>query len=69
MVFESLDEYFSCITVMNMWGNKLVRDIFLKEGLLEDITSIIVHDMELGRVTSRCEYVQEFWYTFLGACA
>ena len=42
---------------MNMWGNKLVRYIFLKECILDDITSFTIHDVELGRVTSSCEYV------------
>ena len=57
MAFESLDGSFSGITEMNIWGNNLVRDIFLKENLLEDIKSFIVHDLELGIVTSNCEYV------------
>ena len=42
---------------MNMRGNKLVRDIFLEEGIVEDITCFIVHDLELGIVTISSEHV------------
>ena len=42
---------------MNMWGNKMVRGIFIKEGLLDEITRFIIHDLELGIETSSCEYV------------
>ena len=34
MVFESLDDSFSGILVMNMRGDKLVRDIFLEKGII-----------------------------------
>ena len=57
MAFESLDGSFSGITEMNIWGNNLLNDLFIREGLLEDITSFIVHDLELGIVTINCEYV------------
>ena len=57
MVYESLDGYFSGISEMNMRGNKLVRDIFLKEDILEYITSFIIHDLDIGLMTSSCEYV------------
>ena len=46
---------------MNMWGNKLVRYLFLEKGLLEDITRFIVHDMESGIVNISRERVPEFW--------
>ena len=36
---------------------KLIRYIFIKEGLLEDIKIFIYHDLELGLVTRSCEYV------------
>ena len=48
MVFKSLDGYFDGIMEMNIWGDKLLRGIYLKEGLLEEITSFIFHYLELG---------------------
>ena len=55
MVFKSLDRYFDSIMEMNMWGDKLLRGIYLKEGLLEEITSFIIYYMELGIVSRSCE--------------
>ena len=46
----------------------LVRDCFLDKGILEEITSFIVHDFEIGLVTSNHERVQEFLDTFFDAC-
>ena len=57
MVFEILDGSFSRILEMNMRGNKLVRDIFLEKGLLDDITRLIVHYLEIGIVTSSCDHI------------
>ena len=54
---------------MDMRGNKLVGDILLKEGLLEEITSFIIYYMELGLVSSSCECVKEVLDPFLDACA
>ena len=64
MVFEILDGSFSSTSVMNMRGGNMVRGIFLEKGILEEITSFIVHDLEIGIVTSSCERVQEFLDTF-----
>ena len=47
----------------------LVGDILLKEGLLEKITSFIIYYMELGLMSSSCEYVKEFLDLFFYACA
>ena len=33
---------------MNMRGNNLVRGISLKEGLLEEITIFVIHDLDIG---------------------
>ena len=52
-----------------MRWNKLVGDIFLKEGLLEEITSFIIHYLELGLVSSSCECVKEFLEPFVDPCA
>ena len=52
-----------------MRGNKLVGDLLLKEGFLEDITSFIIYYMELGLVSRSCECVKEFWDPFVYACA
>ena len=57
MVFETSDGYFRGIPAMNMWGNKVVRNIFLKEALLDDITRFIVLDLELDIAIISCEYV------------
>ena len=54
---------------MDMWGNKLVGDISLKGGILEDITGFVIRYMELGIVSSSCEYVREFFDPFVDACA
>ena len=35
-----------------MQGNKLVRDRFIEKGLIEEIKSFIVHDLDIGLVTS-----------------
>ena len=43
-----------------MRGNKLVGDILLEEGLLEEITSFVIYYMELGLVPSSCECVKDF---------
>ena len=69
MVFKSLDGYFGGIPEMNVWGVKLLRGIYLKEGLLEEITSFIIYYMELGLVSSSCECVKEFLDLFVDACA
>ena len=45
---------------MHMRRNKLVGYLFLKEGLLEEITGFIIYYMELGLVSSSCECVKEF---------
>ena len=52
--------YFCCIPEMDMRGNNLVGDIFLKEGLLEEITSFVIYYIELGSVSTSCECVKEF---------
>ena len=54
---------------MDMWGYKLVGDLSLKEGLLEDITSFVIYYMELGLVPSICECVKDFLDTFVNGCA
>ena len=69
MVFESLDDSFSGILAMNMRGDKLVRDIFLEKGIIEDITSFGVHDLDIGLVTISHERVQDVLDTFIDACA
>ena len=48
-----------------MQGKKLVRDIFLEKIILEDITSFIVHDLDIGFVSSSRERAQEFLTPFL----
>ena len=48
-----------------MWGNNMVRD----EGLFEEITSFIIHDLELGIVSRNCECVKEFLDAFVSTCA
>ena len=52
-----------------MRGNKLVGDIYLEEGLFDDITGFIIHYMDLGIMSSSCEYVNKFFYPFVDACA
>ena len=52
-----------------MRGNDLVGDLLLKEVILEYITDFIIHYMELGIVSSSCEYVKEFLNPFVDACA
>ena len=64
-----MDGSFCGIPAMDMWGNKLVGDISLKGGLLEDITGLVIRYMELGIVSSSCEYVREFFDPFVDACA
>ena len=68
MVFKSLDGYFCGITAMDIRGNKLLVDLFLKEGLLEEITGFITHYMDLGLVSRTCKYVKEFLKPFVDAC-
>ena len=51
-----------------MGGGGLVRDRFLDKGILKEITSFIVHDFDIGIVTSNNERVQEFLDTFFDAC-
>ena len=58
MVFKSLDGYFYGISEMYMRGDNLVGDILLKEGLLEESTSFVIHYMELEIVSSSCELVK-----------
>ena len=65
VVFKSLDGSFCSFPEMDMRGNKLVGDILLKEGILEDITSFIIHYMELGHVSSSCECVKDFLDPFV----
>ena len=65
MVFESLDGSFICITDIDIQGDNLVRNIFLKDSLLEDITSFVFHDLEIGLLASSCEYVDDFWTSLL----
>ena len=52
-----------------MRGNKLVGDLLLKEGIIEDIKSFIIHYMKLGIVSSSSECVKEFLDPFVDACA
>ena len=69
MVFKSLDGSFGGIPEMYIWGNKLVRDLYIKEGILEELTSFIIHDLELGIVSSSCECVKDVLGPFVDACA
>ena len=57
MVFKSLDGSFGVIPAMNMRGDKLVMDLSLKEVILEKIKIFIIHDLELGILSSSCECV------------
>ena len=50
-----------------MWGNNLVGDLLLKDGLLENITSFIIYYMELGIVYISCDCVKEFLDPFVDA--
>ena len=68
MAFKSLDSSFSDILEMNMRGNKLVGDLFLGKGLLEEITRFIVNYLDIGILTSSSECVQEFLDSFGDAC-
>ena len=68
MVFESFDGSFRGILAKNMRGNKMVRGIFLDKGLLEDVTSFIVHDFEIGLVAISCERIQDVLDAFVDAC-
>ena len=68
MVFKSLDGYFYRIPEMYMRGGNLVGYLFLKEGLLEDITSFIICYMVLGILSSSCEFVKEFLDSFVDTC-
>ena len=52
-----------------MMGNKLVGDFFLRECLLEDITSFIIYYMDLGLVSRSFECVKDFLDSFVDACA
>ena len=69
MVFKSLDGSFGGIPEMYIWGNKLVRDLYIKEGILEKLTIFIIHYLELGIVSSSCECVKKFFDPFVDACA
>ena len=69
MVFKSLDGSFYGIPEMDMRGNELVGDIFLKEVLLEEITSFIIYYMDIGLVYSSFECVKDFLDPFVDACA
>ena len=69
MVFESLEGFFRKKLEMNTRGGKLVRGLFLGKDLLEKITSGIVHDLEIGIVTSSPERDQEFLDAFVDECA
>ena len=64
-----MDGSFCGIPEMYMRGNKLVGDLLLQEGLLEDITSFIIYYMELGLVSISCECVKDFLDPFVDACA
>ena len=64
-----MDGSFSGILEMNIWGNKLVIDILLKECLLEDIKSFIFQYLELGLVSRSCECIKEFLDPFVDVCA
>ena len=65
MVFKSLDGYFGGIPEMNMWGDKLLRGIYLKEGLLEEITSFIFHYLELGIFPEVVSVSRNSWTSLL----
>ena len=54
---------------MDIRGNKLVGYIFIKDGILEDITSCIIYYMDIGIIYSSCECVKEFLVPFVYACA
>ena len=69
MVFKSIDGSFCVITEMYVHGIKLVVDIYLKEGLPEEIKGFIMHYMELGLLSIICEYTKEFLNPFVDACA
>ena len=69
VVFKSLDGSFCGILAMDMWRNKLLGDLFLRKGLLEDNTSFIIYYMEPGLVSSSCECVKEFLDPFVDVCA
>ena len=65
VVFKSLDGYFYGIPAMDMRGNKVVGDISLKEGIIEEIISFIIYYMETG-IVSRCLSVsRSFWTPLL----
>ena len=68
MVFKSLDSSFCGIPEMDMRGNKLVGDLLLKEGIIEDVKSFIIHYMEFGIVYIICECYKEFLDPFVDAC-
>ena len=51
-----------------MQGNKLVGDIFLEEVIFEDITSFIIHYLDIGLVSSSCECVKDFFNPVVDAC-
>ena len=69
MVFKILDGSFCGILTTDMWGNKLLGYLLLKEDLLEDITSFIIDIMDIGHVASSCECVKDFLDSFVDACA
>ena len=54
--------------VMDMRRHKLVEDLLIKEGILKEITRFIIYYMELGLVSTSCEFVKEFLDPFVDAC-
>ena len=68
MVFKILDGSFCGIMVMDMRGQKLVEDLLIKEGIIKEITRFIIYYMELGLVSTSCEFVKDFLDPFVDAC-
>ena len=53
-----------------IWGGgNMVRYLSVKYGLLEDTTSFIIHDLEVGLVSSICECVYNVLDPFIDACS
>ena len=67
LVFKSVYGSFCGILEMNMGGNKLIR-VFLKEVLLEEIKSFIIHNLDIDLVPSSCEFAKEFLDPFVDTC-
>ena len=65
MTCKSLDDSIRGISGTNIGWNKLKRDTSLEEVILEDITSFIIHNLDIEIVSRSCECVLDFFTPLL----